>query len=64
MSESLSPSSPIRSCGRSPRSEARPTYTADSALLLSSSEEVDEESIEDVSSDALGETDTRDLSVP
>ncbi len=49
MSESLSPSSPIRSCGRSPRSEARPTYTADSALLLSSSEEVDEESIEDVS---------------
>ncbi len=52
-SESLSPSSLIRSGDRSPRSEARHADTspraAGSAFLLSSSEEVDVESAENVS---------------
>ncbi len=46
MGESLSPSSPITSSSHSPGSEAR---SAGSALLLSSSEEVDVESIKQVS---------------
>ncbi len=49
-SESLSPSSPVRSHDRSPRSEARPAVTspraAASALLVSSSEEVDTGNVE------------------
>ncbi len=49
-SESLSPSSPVRSHDRSPRSEARPAVTspraAASALLMSSSEEVDTGNVE------------------
>ncbi len=50
MSESLTPSSPVRSHDRSPRSEARPAVTspraAASALLVSSSEEVDTGNVE------------------
>ncbi len=49
MSESLSPSSPVRSHDRSPRTEARPAVAspraAASALLVSSSEEVDTEEL-------------------